>query len=164
MSTEYVIDPATGDLVEDDEGWFLETDTAAPRVYAQLALRFGQWWGDPQAGSRLHEATAFGDSPAGERFLESEVRRALEPLILAGDFNDWNGRLDPILVKALDVTSSLSRLTRKQGASFPNLRPFLALDRLFWRGLDVDHLRVLRGEPWSRISDHLPLEATLTFV
>ncbi|MCA9678842.1 MAG: hypothetical protein KC464_27685 [Myxococcales bacterium] len=88
MSTEYVIDPATGDLVEDDEGWFLETDTAAPRVYAQLALRFGQWWGDPQAGSRLHEATAFGDSPAGERFLESEVRRALEPLILAGLIDD----------------------------------------------------------------------------
>lgn len=88
MSTEYVIDPATGDLVEDDEGWFAETETAAPRVYAQLALRFGQWWGDPQAGSRLHEATTFGDSPAGERFLESEVRRALEPLILAGLIDD----------------------------------------------------------------------------
>ena len=83
------------------------------------------------------------------------------PYILAGDFNDWTGRLDLRIRDRLGVESSLVRLDRKSRASFPNLAPILALDRIYWHGLDIRSMSVLRGEPWRRLSDHLPLEAEI---
>jgi len=83
-----------------------------------------------------------------------------QPLILGGDFNDWTGRLDAFVRERCGVESSRERLTAVAHASYPNLRPLLSLDRLYWRGLELESLQVLQGEPWIRISDHLPLEAT----
>jgi endonuclease/exonuclease/phosphatase family metal-dependent hydrolase len=83
------------------------------------------------------------------------------PLLVAGDFNDWNERLDrPMsaigLVRALAGRSESSRR-----ATFPALAPVFALDRIYLRGLRCRELHVPRGAAWARMSDHLPLLAEL---
>ncbi len=79
------------------------------------------------------------------------------PVIVAGDFNDWNEALDPILERA-----GLSRARSGQAArqaTFPSRVPVLALDRVYTRGLSCTDIMVPRGDAWARMSDHLPLVA-----
>ncbi|MEY4764361.1 MAG: hypothetical protein RI907_1034 [Pseudomonadota bacterium] len=80
-------------------------------------------------------------------------------VIVAGDFNDWNEKLDAILEGA-----GLSR-ARLQDAdrvpTFPSIVPVLALDRVYTRGLSCQHIMVPRGGAWPRLSDHLPLVVEL---
>ena len=90
--------------------------------------------------------------------LESEVP-ADEPLVVAGDFNDWNEKLDGILAEA-----SLSRATlgnEARVATYPSIIPVLSLDRVYMRGLHCKSIMVPRGSTWARLSDHLPLVAEL---
>jgi phage gp46-like protein len=81
---DFNIDPATGDLIDSDDGAFESVDSATPAVQMALKHHYNAWWGDPAAGSQLHLLRDQGDGVAGREFLEVEVRRALEPLIAAG--------------------------------------------------------------------------------
>lgn len=72
------------------------------------------------------------------------------PLILGGDFNDWAQKVGPRLAQKLGVTELSER-------SFPSWGPLLKLDRLYVRGIKVKKFGALDGEPWNRLSDHLPL-------
>ncbi len=79
------------------------------------------------------------------------------PVIVAGDFNDWNEKLDLILAGA-----GLSRAGRDgepRVATYPSMVPVLALDRVYTRGLRCLSVMVPRGQTWARLSDHLPLVA-----
>lgn len=81
------------------------------------------------------------------------------PAIVAGDFNDWNEKLDHILIDA-----GMTRSTRDNGdrvATFPSRVPVLTLDRVYTRGLRCTDIMVPRGEAWARMSDHLPLVVEL---
>lgn len=83
------------------------------------------------------------------------------PVVVAGDFNDWRGAahrqlLDCGLVEAFE--QQRGRLAR----SFPALLPLLPLDRIYIRGLQVHEVATPRGQPWTRLSDHLPLHARLS--
>ena len=42
-------------------------------------------------------------------------------------------------------------------------RPVFSLDRIYTRNLTVTAAKRLDGEPWSHLSDHLPLVAELKF-
>jgi endonuclease/exonuclease/phosphatase family metal-dependent hydrolase len=83
-----------------------------------------------------------------------------EALVLAGDFNDWTGRLDRLVRETCGVASIAGALTRTERRSWPSFRPLLALDRVYYRGLELADARVLRDAPWRTLSDHLPLEVT----
>ena len=77
-----------------------------------------------------------------------------ERLVVAGDFNDWGGRLHQPMA-ALDLrTFEGIRL-----ATFPSRMPVLHLDRIYVRGLVPVHAQVPHGKAWARMSDHLPLIA-----
>lgn len=132
-----------------------------------------------------------------------------EPILIAGDFNDWRNELAPLFVKQLGVyevfthasqssgdvprlrdsvrqirqvlrgeqpLSALSRdrqLRQNQlsmhGAerlqpppkTYPSKFPMLRLDRIYQRGFAVKRAQVLRGKPWSLLSDHSPIVADL---
>ena len=132
-----------------------------------------------------------------------------EPILIAGDFNDWRNELAPLFVKQLSVyevfthasqssgdvprlrdsvrqirqvlrgeqpLSALSRdrqLRQNQlsmhGAerlqpppkTYPSKFPMLRLDRIYQRGFAVKRAQVLRGKPWSLLSDHSPIVADL---
>lgn len=147
-----------------------------------------------------------------------------EPLIIAGDFNDWNEKLAPFFVKELGVhevfaqtplrlddelprmkvsfkrlwdTFSFRKLmeTEKKlryqrikipeislktlpkvlkhlqdsdelppARTFPAAFPWLRLDRMYQRGFEIRSAQVLKGRPWSKISDHAPICVELALV
>jgi endonuclease/exonuclease/phosphatase family metal-dependent hydrolase len=87
-----------------------------------------------------------------DRLLDSVGPLAgADPLVVAGDFNDW----PPGPARRLLGALTPARL----GRSFPARFPLLSLDRIYARGLDAHRGRVHRS-PLARIaSDHLPVVA-----
>ncbi len=79
------------------------------------------------------------------------------PLIVAGDFNDWGERLDPLFAAAGLARACAPDAARRP--TFPSIAPVFALDRFYVRGLRCRALHVPRGLAWARMSDHLPLVA-----
>ncbi|SFU95096.1 endonuclease/exonuclease/phosphatase family protein [Pseudoduganella namucuonensis] len=102
-----------------------------------------------------------------------------EPVIIAGDFNDWRNTLSATLRKALGVVEVFDEigsnsalgdlvrtLARRKAAlsparTFPAALPFFRLDRIYVRGFQVEAAQVLHGAAWAKLSDHSPIVATL---
>lgn len=82
-----------------------------------------------------------------------------EPLIIAGDFNDWRGRAEQHLHFDLGVKEVFKNTHGCYARTFPAWFPMLSMDRIYYRGLDVIGCSHLRGQPWRRLSDHTPLLA-----
>lgn len=87
-----------------------------------------------------------------------------EPVLLAGDFNDWTGRLDPYVRQRTGLDSGILDLHPRRRRSWPSPRPVFALDRIYYRGLELREIHVHRDPPWDLLSDHLPMEATFGFL
>jgi endonuclease/exonuclease/phosphatase family metal-dependent hydrolase len=101
------------------------------------------------------------------------------PVIIAGDFNDWNNQLSETLREKLGVCevfdekymapSFINYLRRLTGRSpritpartFPAVMPWLRMDRIYVRGFKVESAKVLLGERWNKLSDHAPIVASL---
>ena len=81
---------------------------------------------------------------------------ASEPLIVAGDFNDWRMRLHPVLTRC-GLTEAFVSTSGRPARSFPARLPLLPLDRIYVRNLAVRAPQVLIRQPWSHLSDHAPL-------
>jgi endonuclease/exonuclease/phosphatase family metal-dependent hydrolase len=94
-----------------------------------------------------------------ERLAEIADRR--QPIIVAGDFNDWRLRASAILEKSLGMTEVSVASGGRHSRTFPSLLPLLQLDRIYVRGLKVVGSTVHSGPPWSLLSDHLALSAEL---
>jgi len=100
-----------------------------------------------------------------ERQLSTLVKRiqshvpAHEPLIIAGDFNDWRGRAEYHLHHDLGVKEVFKNMHGTYACTFPAWLPMLAMDRIYFRGLNVINCTHLQGQPWRRLSDHTPLLA-----
>ncbi|MBS1187997.1 MAG: endonuclease [Burkholderiaceae bacterium] len=127
---------------------------------------------------------------AGSRRRQTEalIRHAQQtapadaPIIIAGDFNDWQNQLGDMLRANLGVFEVfdeqdvkdgfgdyLRRLTGRSAKktparTFPVTMPWLRLDRIYVRGFKVESAQVLQGVRWSRLSDHAPIIATLELV
>ena len=102
-----------------------------------------------------------------------------EPVIIAGDFNDWRNTLGAKLRDKLGVVevfdqlgkgSALGGLVRSlvgverkvtPARTFPAALPWFRLDRIYVRGFKVDTAQVLHGSLWAKLSDHAPIVATL---
>ena len=84
-----------------------------------------------------------------------------EPVLVAGDFNDWGERLDePMAAAGLQrALSSDKRLPKRP--TFPSRLPVFSLDRIYMRGFRCEGTMVPRGTGWARMSDHLPYVAEL---
>lgn len=82
MAWDLAFDPVTRDLVDDGAGAFEITETAATAVMLQLISHWDAWWGDPDAGSLLHDLQRFASDPPG--LTADESRRALQLLAERG--------------------------------------------------------------------------------
>ena len=82
-----------------------------------------------------------------------------DPLIIAGDFNDWRYESEQTIEKELQLEEALQVATGNYGKTFPTYRPALAVDRIYFRGVTLKTAEVLTGRPWRYLSDHLPLLA-----
>lgn len=85
------------------------------------------------------------------------------PLVIAGDFNDWNESLSGPLEEILDVREVFKEKAGAHARSFPSWFPLLPLDRIYCRGLKIVESRCLQGAPWDALSDHNALYAELEF-
>jgi endonuclease/exonuclease/phosphatase family metal-dependent hydrolase len=103
--------------------------------------------------SRARQALRLGE------YVASRVP-AGEPVIVAGDFNDWGERLDPLFVRAGLTRARVPGATRHP-PTFPSRLPLFSLDRVYTRGLRCLRAEVPRGARWARMSDHLPLVVEL---
>lgn len=127
------------------------------------------------AGSRVRQVQQL------ESFIVQEIPPT-DPLIVAGDFNDWGQRVTHMMAAqglhelpappcaqaamtasvagtAHAVTSQFVRSTAQSLATFPSWLPVVQLDHVYARGLTPAGLYVPRGTIWRRMSDHLPLIA-----
>lgn len=84
------------------------------------------------------------------------------PLVVAGDFNDWQGKASEYLARELGLYEVFERTEGRLAKSFPAQMPMFTLDRIYVRGLNVDHVERHTGAQWSRLSDHVALAATLS--
>jgi endonuclease/exonuclease/phosphatase family metal-dependent hydrolase len=102
-----------------------------------------------------------------------------EPVIIAGDFNDWRNTLSERLRNALGVAEVFDELGKRNpigdlvrnlagrqprlapARTFPAALPWFRLDRIYVRGFKIDDAQVLHGALWARLSDHAPIVANL---
>lgn len=99
------------------------------------------------AGSRVRQVEQLG------KFIEREVPRTA-PLIVAGDLNDWGGKLRPAMNRI-----GLRDFVGDRVLTYPSRLPLTQLDYVYARGLKPVGVHVPRGRIWGRMSDHLPLIA-----
>jgi endonuclease/exonuclease/phosphatase family metal-dependent hydrolase len=120
-------------------------------------------------GTRVHCLCAhFGLFAKGRRMqkraLIEYVRSAIpedEPLIIAGDFNDWRNKLSHALETALGVQDAFHSREGKPARSYPSRLPLFRLDRIYVRGFAVQQCDVHVGGKWLRLSDHAALSVQL---
>ena len=80
------------------------------------------------------------------------------PLIFAGDFNDWTGMVEKkLLSRGLNNVIS----NGDKGKTFPSFFPVLSVDKIFYLNLKCEKYSVLKDLSWKKLSDHLPVYAEL---
>jgi endonuclease/exonuclease/phosphatase family metal-dependent hydrolase len=84
------------------------------------------------------------------------------PLIVAGDFNDWQKRASDYLAEELGLYEVFERSEGRLARTYPAKMPIFTLDRIYVRGLEVESVHRHAGAPWSKLSDHVALAARLT--
>ena len=84
-----------------------------------------------------------------------------DPLLLAGDFNDWRREATHVLKRELGLHEAFETLHGTPARSFPARMPLLQLDRIYLRGFSVEVAEVLADAPWIGLSDHAPLFTVL---
>lgn len=82
-----------------------------------------------------------------------------EPILMAGDFNDWRTVLSKPLMEHLGIEEAFVAVEGQHARSFPAIKPALCVDRVYFRGMNVREVACLQGKPWRLLSDHLPLYA-----
>lgn len=78
-------------------------------------------------------------------------------IIIAGDFNDWNQKASKNLLGKQTIKDSYKDLHGVYPRTFPARFPFLCLDRIYTKNLNINSSKVLKDTPWNSFSDHLPI-------
>lgn len=87
-----------------------------------------------------------------------------EPILMAGDFNDWRTIISKTLAEDLGIEEAFVTIKGQHARSFPAIRPALCVDRVYFRGMNVEEVACLKGKPWRMLSDHLPLYARFELI
>lgn len=83
-----------------------------------------------------------------------------EPLLIAGDFNDWRHKADRLMFGCGAKEVFTTRLGRP-ARTFPARWPVLRLDRIYVRNVRDWQPLPLASRVWSRLSDHVPISAEI---
>jgi endonuclease/exonuclease/phosphatase family metal-dependent hydrolase len=94
------------------------------------------------------------------RHIEEHIPHR-EPLILAGDFNDWSASAENHFNAELGLVEVFRSMHGRYAKTFPAWAPALPLDRIYCRGLTPVAAERLSDAPWPALSDHTPLRARL---
>lgn len=121
----------------------------------------------PEAGKKLHVICVHLDFLPVQfsrqiRILNDRIRDSVppdEPLILAGDFNDWRGQVSKRLAVDLGLNEIFHTMQGRYAKTFPAWWPILSVDRIYYRGVTPVDCACFRHYPWYKLSDHSPLYA-----
>ncbi|ABX21992.1 hypothetical protein SARI_02115 [Salmonella enterica subsp. arizonae serovar 62:z4,z23:-] len=83
-----------------------------------------------------------------------------EPVLVAGDFNDWRQRANPPL-KAAGLEEIFTRAHGRPARTFPVSMPLLRLDRIYVKNANASSPTALPLRNWRHLSDHAPLSAEI---
>jgi len=83
-----------------------------------------------------------------------------DPVIIAGDFNDWRSKGDRTLTDGLNLIEVFEQVRGRPARTFPSVLPMFRLDRIYSRGLSIVDARVHYASRGNRMSDHAALAAT----
>jgi endonuclease/exonuclease/phosphatase family metal-dependent hydrolase len=83
------------------------------------------------------------------------------PLIVAGDFNDWQRRAHDPLHECARMREVFVAAEGRAARTFPSRWPVLPLDRIYVRNVASHAPATLPRRPWSHLSDHRPLAADI---
>ncbi|MBI3375528.1 MAG: endonuclease/exonuclease/phosphatase family protein [Betaproteobacteria bacterium] len=108
----------------------------------------------------LHERGRRRQLETLSEHLSSHVTPS-DPLIVAGDFNDWRHAASRSLSASLGLQEVSIESSGRPARTFPSVLPLLRLDRIYVRGFGVGAARAHRGKPWSLLSDHIALSADI---
>lgn len=95
------------------------------------------------------------------RLLCELVSRAVPPgapLLIAGDFNDWQVRAHKPLAKC-GLKEAFVEARGRAARTWPARFPITRLDRIYFRNARVFSPAVLSARPWSHLSDHAGVSA-----
>lgn len=82
-----------------------------------------------------------------------------EPVIIAGDFNDWRLRAHDKLSRCAGLKEVFVTTQGVAARTFPSRWPLLRLDRIYVRNARRFRPLALATRPWTHLSDHAPLAA-----
>lgn len=103
------------------------------------------------AASRKRQVAQLGD------YIEREIPGRAR-VVVAGDFNDWGGKLRT----AMDELG-FGHFSGARALTYPSRLPLMQLDYVYARGLRPAGIHIPRGREWWRMSDHLPLVAEFSW-
>ncbi|GJM13351.1 MAG: hypothetical protein DHS20C12_17540 [Pseudohongiella sp.] len=86
---------------------------------------------------------------------------ASEPLIIAGDFNDWRKKAHLKMSQELQLSEVHQTMHGRVADTFPALFPMLCMDRIYARGFKICSADVMTHRDWRSVSDHCALTADL---
>ena len=93
------------------------------------------------------------------REVINEISDPREPLIMAGDFNDWRLVCDKYLRRELGFEEVMTSINGRPARTYPAILPLMRMDRIYFRNMELLDGGLLSGWPWSRLSDHSALTA-----
>jgi len=119
--------------------------------------------------NRLHvmtlhlDLTSWGRRKQLKKLVRLVEHRVIagEPLIICGDFNDWNEEASLFLKEKLGLKEIYTEVHGAAARTYPAAFPILKLDRIYVKDLEIDSVERMNQRPWSDLSDHLPLAAVL---
>jgi endonuclease/exonuclease/phosphatase family metal-dependent hydrolase len=123
--------------------------------------------GSPAARTPIHAICVHMGLRESHRRSQSELLCALiarhvpasEPLVVAGDFNDWRLKAHEMLVRGCGLREVFVEAHGVPARTFPARWPLLMLDRIYVRNATGHAPIVLPRHPWTHLSDHAPLAA-----
>lgn len=83
-----------------------------------------------------------------------------EPVIVAGDFNDWRRKAD-VQLNQCGLHEVFVQTTGQPARTFPARLPVLCLDRVYLRNARCAKAQAHTRRPWSHLSDHIPLSVEI---
>lgn len=84
-----------------------------------------------------------------------------EPVVIAGDFNDWRQRASRPLARDAGLEEVFTHAHGRPARTFPVHFPLLRLDRIYVKNARAAHPGVLTLLNWRHLSDHAPLSAEI---
>ena len=84
-----------------------------------------------------------------------------EPVLVAGDFNDWRQKANYPLKNRAGLEEIFTRAAGRPARTFPAKFPLLRLDRIYVKNAHASHPATLQLKQWRHLSDHAPLSAEI---